>query len=77
MNVTRKYFTNHDLHLNNAGKEGLAKVIASEINKIIKCSSNENPVIPLQWKEECTTNSIILNTAHLSTQKTAVDNSPN
>ena len=76
INFNRKYFTKHGFHLNNAGKEGLAKVIASQINMIINCSSNENPVIPLQWKEEATTKSIIVNTTHLSTQKTAMDNSP-
>jgi len=76
MNFNRKYFTKHGFYLNNAGKEGLAKVIASQINKIINCSSNENPVISLQWKEESIDKSIIVNTTHSSTQKTAVDNSP-
>ena len=77
MNFSRKFFTKHGFHLiNNASKEGLTKVIASHINKIINYSSNENPVIPLQWKEESTTKSIIVNTTHLSIQKTAVDNSP-
>jgi len=52
INFNTKYFTNHDLHLNNVDKEGLAKVIASKINKIIKCSSNNKPVNPLQWKDE-------------------------
>jgi len=33
------------------GKEGLAKVIASQINKIIKCRVNDKLVIPLQWKD--------------------------
>ena len=76
INLNTKYFTKHGLHLNNAGKEGLAKVIASQINKIINCSSNENPVISLQWKDESINKSIIVNTTHLSTQKTAVDNPP-
>jgi hypothetical protein len=48
MHFNRKYFTKHRLHLNNAGKEGLAKLIASQINKIINCHSVENPVIFLQ-----------------------------
>ena len=50
MNFNRKYFTKHGLHLNNVGKEGLAKVIAFQINTIIKCSSNDKPVIPLLWE---------------------------
>jgi hypothetical protein len=76
MNFNRKYFTKHGSHLNNAGKEGLAKVIASQINEIINCSSNENPVISLQWKDESINKNIIVNTTHLSTRKTAVDNLP-
>ena len=51
-NLNRRYFTKHGLHLNNVGKEGLAKVIASQINKIFKYSSNDKPVIPLHWKDE-------------------------
>jgi len=73
MNFNRKYFTKHGLHLNNVGKEGLAKVIASQINKIIKCSSNDKPVIPQQWKGESITKSITVNTTHMSNRKTAVD----
>jgi len=73
MKFNRKYFTKHGLHLNNVGKKGLAKVIASQINKIIKCSSNDKPVIPLQWKDESITKSIIVNTTHMSNRKTAVD----
>jgi hypothetical protein len=67
MNFNRKCFTNHGLHLNNAGKESLAKAIASQINKIINCSSNEIPVISLQWKEESNNQSIIENMAHSPT----------
>jgi len=76
MNFNRKCFTNHGLHLNNAGKEGLAKVTASQINKIINCSPNENPVISLQWKEESINESIIVDMTLPSSRKTAVDNSP-
>jgi hypothetical protein len=76
MNFNRKYFTKHGFHLNNAGKEGLAKVIASQINKIVNSSSNENPVISLQSKDESINKSIIVNTTHLSTRKTAVDSPP-
>ena len=76
ISFNRKYFTKQGLHLNNVGKEGLAKVIASQINKIINCRANENPVISPQWKDESNNKSIIVNTTHLSTPKTAVDNSP-
>jgi hypothetical protein len=48
MNFNRNNFTKHGFHLNNVGKEGLTKVIASQIDKIVKCNSNDKPVIPLQ-----------------------------
>jgi len=48
----RTLFTNHGLHLNNAGKEGLAKLIANHINKIINESSNTKPAIALNCKKE-------------------------
>jgi hypothetical protein len=38
MNFNRKYFTKHGLHLDNAAKEGLGKLIASQISKVINCS---------------------------------------
>jgi hypothetical protein len=75
MSFNRKCSTNHGLHLNNAGKESLAKAIASQINKIINCSSNENP-ISLQWKEKSNNESITENMAHSPSRQTAVDNSP-
>jgi hypothetical protein len=77
MNFNRKYFTKHGLHLNNVGKEGLAKLTASQINKISNCRSKQNPVIFLQWKEESINKSITVHLSHPSTQKTAVDNSRN
>ena len=65
-NFNGKYSTKHGLHLNNVGKEGLAKVIARQINKIIKRSSNDKPLIPLQWKDESINESTIVNTTHMS-----------
>ena len=73
-NFNGKYSTKHGLHLNNVGKEGLAKVIARQINKIIKRSSNDKPLIPLQWKDESINESTIVNTTHMSNWKAAVDN---
>ena len=48
----RNLFTNHGLHLNNAGKEGLAKLIATHINKIINESSKTKLAIAINWKKE-------------------------
>jgi len=41
MNFNRRYFTKHALHLNNVGKKGLTKVIASQINKIFNLLAPE------------------------------------
>jgi len=70
MNFDRKYFTKHGLHLNNVGEEGLAKVITSQINKIIKCSLNDKPIIFLQWKDESINKSIIVIVHFNSTLRT-------
>jgi hypothetical protein len=48
----RKHFTKHGFHLNNAGKEGLAKLIASQIDKLI--NNTIEPMTALKWKEEST-----------------------
>jgi len=40
------------LHLNNAGKEWLAKLIASHIDKPVSDSNRTEPIIALNWKEE-------------------------
>jgi hypothetical protein len=48
----RNLFTNHGLHLNNAGKEGLAKLIATHIDEIIYQSNKPKPAIALNWGKE-------------------------
>jgi hypothetical protein len=69
INFDRKYFTKHGFHLNNVGKDKLAKVIALQINKIIKPSLSDKFVIPLQWKDETTNNSSTVNTSLISSEK--------
>ena len=51
IDFNRKYFTKHGLHLNNAGKEWLAKLIASKTDKLISDIIKTKPVIALNWKE--------------------------
>jgi hypothetical protein len=70
MNFDRRYFTKHGFHLNNVGKDKLAKVIALQINKIFKPSLNDRFVISLQWKDETTNNSSTVNNSHISSEKT-------
>jgi hypothetical protein len=48
----RNLFTNHGLHLNKAGKEGLAKLIASNIDKIVNKSNKTKLPILLKGKKE-------------------------
>ena len=50
----RKYFTRHGLHLNNNGKEGLSKQIATQIDKLIKDNNRDESKIILKLKDEST-----------------------
>jgi hypothetical protein len=62
MDFNKKHFTKHGLHLNNAGKEWLAKLIAAKINKLI---NNINKIEPaFKWKEETTNVSINVTDNH-------------
>jgi phage FluMu gp28-like protein len=54
MESNRKDYTKHGLHLNKAGKEGLARSIANLINQIVFRENKEKQVITLNWKEEVT-----------------------
>jgi len=58
IDFNRKYYTKHGLHLNNAGKEWLAKLIASQIDKLVSDINKTEPIIALNWKEETTNASI-------------------
>ena len=48
MNTTRNHFTKHGLHLNNPGKEWLARKIASQIDRINKTREIPGNPIPLK-----------------------------
>jgi len=48
----------------NAGKEWLAKLIASQIDKLINDINKTEPIIPLNWKEETTNVSINITDKH-------------
>jgi hypothetical protein len=52
MESNRKYYTKYGLHLNKAGKEGLARSIAYLINQIMSKENKEKSIITLNWKEE-------------------------
>jgi len=60
--TNRKLYTNHGLHLNGQGKERLANQIVSHILSVLEQSEGHNnkavPVIPLNWKDEFTVNSL-------------------
>jgi len=64
IDFNRKYFTKHGLHLNNAGKEWLAKLIASQIDKLVRDINKTQPIIALNWKEETTNVSINVTNNH-------------
>ena len=46
----RELFTKHGLHLNNKGKEQVAKTIASSIKEVFKLQ--EKDPIKMSWKEQ-------------------------
>jgi hypothetical protein len=73
MDTNRKYFTKLSLHLNNAGKEWLAKLIATQIDKLISNINKIEPVIALNWKEETTNESIKLTDNHMPNLLTTDD----
>jgi hypothetical protein len=50
MDFNRKQFTKHGLHLNNAEKEWLAKLTASQIDKVTNNINKTEHVIALNWK---------------------------
>ena len=47
IDFNRKCYTKHGLHLNNAGKEWLAKLIASQTDKPVSDSNRTEPTIAL------------------------------
>jgi hypothetical protein len=57
--LNRKYYTKHGLHLNNSGKEGLARSIATLINKLVHKDNKDKTVITLNWKEEVNMNTSV------------------
>ena len=52
MTTDRKYFTTHGFHLNDLGKERIAKEIACQIREIVNSRPNNEPTYSLHWKEE-------------------------
>jgi hypothetical protein len=64
------------LHLNNAGKEWLAKLIASQIDKLINDINKTEPVIALNWKEETNNVGISVTNNHKPNLKLTEDDLP-
>ena len=69
----RKYFTRHGMHLNNAGKEWLLKLIATKICKLVKNNNRDKPVIILNWKDESSDKKININDNRKSNMQKTVD----
>jgi len=44
------------LHLNRRGKEWLAKLLATQINRLVISKARVSPKIALKWKDESTVN---------------------
>ena len=54
INLNRKHFTRHDMHLNSSGKECLSKLTATQICRLVNDENKNVPVILLAWKDEST-----------------------
>ena len=54
----------YPLHLNNAGQEWLAKLIASQTDKLVSDINKTEPIIALNWKEQTTNVSINVTNNH-------------
>jgi hypothetical protein len=52
MDSHRKYFTQHGMHLNKSGKEGLAKLIATQNCRLVNSKNKDGHEIALKWKDE-------------------------
>jgi hypothetical protein len=74
MDLNREHFTKHGLHLNNAGKKGLAKLIASQIDKLINNINKIERVTALNWKDEATNVSINATDNHKPNMMSTEDN---
>lgn len=55
MSSNRYHYTKHGFHMNNLGKEWLAKQVASQIEKLTKPLNEPKSIIPLEWKDKHTT----------------------
>ena len=64
MSTNRKHFTKHGFHINNSGKEWFAKLIATQIEMLIKSTNKSELIIPLNWKVETTTLNITPDNKH-------------
>ena len=50
--LKRKYFTQHNMHLNKSGKEWLSKLISTQKCRVVNSNNRAVPVIALNWKDE-------------------------
>ena len=50
MGLHREYYTKHGMHLNNKGKDEIARKMANLINKVV-IDENKDTIISLNWKD--------------------------
>jgi len=81
MSMNRRHYTKYGLHLNNGGKEWLAKQIAIQTGLLVAPAVNVSTVIPLQWIEEAINTSkeidMLTVEGHNVEDPTLSDQSPN
>jgi hypothetical protein len=55
-NLDRKLFTRHGMHLNKRANEWLAKLLATQISRLVINKVRVEPKIALKWKDELVVN---------------------
>jgi hypothetical protein len=76
-NLDRKLFTRHGMHLNKRGKEWLAKLLATQISRLVINKVRVAPKIALKWKDELVVNQCLEINMSSESPPTQINNTNN
>jgi len=76
-NLDRKLFTRHGMHLNKRGKEWLAKLLATQISRLVINKVRVAPKIALKWKDELVVNQCLEINISSESPPTQINNTNN
>ena len=75
--LDRKLFTRHGMHLNKRGKEWLAKLLATQISRLVIYKVRAAPKIALKWKDELAVNQCLEINTSIESPPAQTNNSNN